>query len=91
MGIGVDEVWGVWCEDGRCWAEAVPGFAIEFLTEPDAARTAAEWSDREPARRHGWTWVAKRRGGLTPASRPADRSSGSGGSAWTWTPPRARR
>jgi hypothetical protein len=33
MGIAVDEVWGVWCEQGRCWAEAVPGFAIEFLTK----------------------------------------------------------
>lgn len=68
-----EEVWGVWCEDGRCWAEVVPGFAIEFTTEADATREASDWTDREPSRRHGWTWVAKRRTtGPTPLGHEPD-------------------
>jgi len=63
----IEEVWGVWCESGQCWAEVVPGFTIEFLTQDDAAREAAIWSDRESSRRHGWIWVAKRISG--PLSR----------------------
>jgi hypothetical protein len=51
--------WGVWADKGQCWAKN-GRYPLLYATEEDAKRVADEWSDREPARRHGYVWVPKR-------------------------------
>jgi hypothetical protein len=52
-------LWGVWAEQGQCWAREERSTLL-FLTESEAKEVAAEWSDREPARRSGYVWLPRR-------------------------------